>query len=598
MKQFVDYTELDFAGIKQSLKTFLQGQQTFADFNFEGSNINILLDIMAANTHYYAVLSNMLGNEMFLDSAVLRSSVVSIAKELGYTPKTARAARAIVNLTIKLSSSIQTSIELPRGTKFTSSINGAIIDFVLANNITLPRVTIEGQYYYQLANVELFQGKFKTATYYVDLLNKEQKFIIPTSLMDSNSLQVRVYDGNAYAEFYQASKVLTITDTTNIFFLKETDLGQYELKFGDGIIGTPLQQGQTLVINYLTTTPFLSEGTVDFTLTSIPANGVGSVLMESILQTEIITTSAADGSAYPESTEEIKDSARKFNAAQYRSVVAEDYKTNILATNNDIIDVNSWGGEDNIPAYYGRVMLSCLNSNLDGISASKQAEITQQIKQNGMIGIIPTFVQPSKMTISLAGFIRYDKNQLDIQSSQLLSNVSNYIINFDYQTLRKYNKQFSYSKFVAGVDSIHTAITSSVFELYMTQKIVSTEAVKTSHLLGFNNQILPYSVRSEAYVLIGTPENVVYFALDDGQGRIWSYKVTNGDFENRQKISQIGTVNYSSGIVQLINFAGQSKVQAPYLDISAQPQFNEIVSRFNQVLLIDNSKTLLEAIAD
>lgn len=594
-KSTVDLTSLDFDEIKTSLKTYLQAQPNFTDYNFEGSNLNILLDILSVNTHYYSVLSNLVGNEMFLDSAIMRSSVVSIAKELGYTPRTARASRAQINLQIVLNGGSQTQIELPRGTTFQASYMGDTFNFILTNPVILPKTATNT--FSSSIPFSIYYGKLKSASYTVNALDHSQKFVIPATSIDSDATQVRVYTGSNYSEYYNATKSMDLTSTSNIYFLKETDLGQYELKFGDDILGKALQTGQIVTIEYLLTRPFIVDGADTFSLADIPYNGVGSITLSDVASFTIITEEAAQGSTGPETIDEIKDNAKKFNSAQYRSVNASDYKTNILAENTDVVDVNVWGGEDHYSPMYGKVIISCLRSDLNGISDLRKSEIDEQIKKKSMLGIGRYFIDPERMKISLSGYIRYDSNLLNIQTNQLLADINTAIVDFDFNNLRRFNRIFSYSKFVSQVDSVHPAIKSSVFEMFITQTIVSTLSKQSSHLISFNNPIKPFSFRSEAFKTADQIADVDYYLFDDGSGKIWTYKVENGDFANKIPVSHSGNIDYSTGLVSIINFKGESLIQSPNLDLVCQPEYNEILSRFNQVLLVDHSKTLLEAIA-
>ena len=372
----INVTELDFDNIKQNLKTFMQSQAEFSDYNFEGSALSVLLDTLAYNTHYNAVLAHLLANESFLDSAIKRTSVVSLAKNLGYTPRSRRCPVGTLTFTITPSGAYTSSTyTLPRDTVFTSSLNGTSYTFVPSEAVTATLQNVSGTNKFVFSNLKLKEGKRISNSFLITTNKELDPVIIPNKDVDTSTLRVRVQTSgsNFNIETYVLHNgILDIDESSKVYFLEETIEGLYSITFGDDVIGKKLTAGNVVIVDYINTNGVTANGAKTFTC-SATLTGGGEIKAYS-------GNVAAAGGQNKESIDSIKINAPKYNSARERGVTASDYKSLILASNENIQSCSVWGGESNDPPIYGKVFIS-----LDPIAGQL---ISQQDKDNIVSNII------------------------------------------------------------------------------------------------------------------------------------------------------------------------------------------------------------------
>ena len=586
-RKHISLVDLDFDGIKNSLKNFLQSQSEFQDYDFEGSSLNILLDVLAANSHYYAMYSNMMANEMFLDSAQLRSSVASHAKMLGYTPRSIQSAKAIVDLTVSGVVGTPSSILVPRGYKFLGEYEDAELDFVTVEDVYLTPTGNPGEY--SIPSIEIFEGKTQTYSYTVTE-NLGQRFIIPTKNIDTRYIRVSVQLSatNLYKEVYTpASKILDLKTDSKVFFIQETSNGEWELLFGDGVLGKQPTSGNIVLIEYLSPTEGFGNGVDSFTVASPIFSGA----------THTITTVAQAGGAIGrESTESIRLNAKRNYASQERSVTPFDYETNIRIDFPNVLDVKAWGGEDNDPPIYGKVFVSVLNSNLTRLTSAQKNTIADLIKKRNVINIRPEIVDPELESIRLVGHVRYNEKTLDILPSDLRTNVVNAIADYGSENLQGFDKMFSYSEMLKYITTADSNIKSVDFKFYPGLYIRPTTTTAAFDV-DFRNEISPGSVWSAAFLIASPGAGKQYHLGDDGNGNLRIYSVVGGDLTTKAETpGNFGTVNYSTGLLNIENFAATLLNSAISLKIECQTVSNEMIPFFNQVLFIDSENLKVEVI--
>ena len=341
-------SELDFDNIKANLKTFLQGQSEFQDYDFEGSGFAVLLDLLAYNTHYLGFNANMLANEMYLDSADIRKNIVSLAKMLGYTPNSCRASNATLSIRINNVPTGTTSIAMDKGTVFTTSVNGTTYEFVTNQNYTIqPEAGV-----YNFSNVKIYEGTLVTFKYTVDTSDVDQRFIIPSANADTSTLKVSVQNSvsdTTTTTYSLATSLSDLTSTSKVYFLQEVEDNKFEVYFGDGVLGQSLSDGNIVILEYVVTNKTDANGASAFTLSS-DIDGFSNVTITT-------TTNAANG-AEAQTKESIRYNAPLQYSAQDRAVTSSDYETIVKTVYPNAQSVSAWGGEDDEEPQYGVVKIA------------------------------------------------------------------------------------------------------------------------------------------------------------------------------------------------------------------------------------------------
>jgi hypothetical protein len=476
----IQISDLDFDSIKTNLKTFLRGQNTFKDYDFEGSGLSVLLDLLAYNTHYNAYYLNMVGNEMFLDTAALRSSVVSHAKLLNYTPSSATAPLATINLVATNVSG--TSLSLPKFTNFKSeAIDGVNYTFVTKDIYTVP---VSGQTA-TFENVEILQGQPVSLSYTVDTAtNPKQLFSIPDSQIDTATLVVQVQQSitNSTTSTYNlASGILELDGQSQVYFLQEGTSGLYEIYFGDGILGQNLIDGNIVNITYIVTNGSAASGANNFTL----MDSIGGSVT-------VYPVTPANSGGDKESIDSIKFQAPKSYSAQGRAVSYEDYITAIQQNNLGfaIQSVNVWGGEDNIPPAYGQVFISIKPKNSYALTDSqKQLLLNDVIKPISVVTVSPTILDPDYTYLKITTDVVYDQKQTTLTSSQIQSTVSAAIRNYADTNLNTFNSTFSLSDLAIAIKLANPSIITSDVKVQVQKKFYPTLGVPKQYILNYGVEL-------------------------------------------------------------------------------------------------------------
>lgn len=590
----IQSSSLDFDTIKSSLKTFLKTQDTFQDFNFEGSSLNILLDVLAANTHYYALYASMTANEMFLDTAILRSNVISNAKNLGYTPRSNVASTAIVKVEVTAKNasnqplSLGAYITMPKGTQFNSTVDGVPYRFVTLKEYVLSNT---GPGIYTNDAVSLYQGTMLKKSFTVTT-DPSQKFQILDANIDTSSIKLWVQESSSNltsTDYSYTKSILGLSSSSTIYMVQESADGNFEIIFGDNIIGKKPAVGNIITVEYLSTTPGAADGCNIFSLVNLIIPG----------QIHTVSTiKSSIGSSAKETIDSIKLHARYNFESQGRSVIPLDYKTNILQDFPELLDVNVWGGEDNIPAKYGKVMISPLSRDLTKITISKKADIVSAIKKLNVMNIVPEIVDPQITIIRISGHVNYKESVQVISASDVKSQVINAALQYNRDNLQKFGVGFSYSKALQYIDQSNSAISNSFFRISMISPIVVLTGNVFSQTIDFGNQIRPNTMTSDPFTLsLNTMANTLYYFEDNGVGGIELYGVVGGDISTKFYTGDShGTIDYVTGKILLTNMT-----LVPYLDpyniqIIVEPFNYDVTPTFNQILTLDQSQIIVDAI--
>jgi hypothetical protein len=579
-------SELDFDRIKANLKTFLKGQSEFSDYDFEGSALSVLLDILAYNTHYNAVYTNLAVNEMFLDSARKRNSVVSLSKMLGYLPQSVTAPSATVDISVSAVTGSPTSLTLPAYSSFFTRVDNVQYNFYSRDAITV--VPVAGVYTFN--DVVLTEGKPLNFTYTagVGVLYK-----IPNTNVDIDTLTVRVQENPgsaAYTSYTFADNIAEVGALTRAFFLKEIDDGLFEVYFGDGIVGYKPSNGNVVSLDYFTTNKEAANGARVFTYNGASLNGTVTVN----------TVSIADGGAEAESIDSIKFNAPKNYSAQNRAVTADDYKVILPQVFANVESVNVWGGEDNSPPIYGKVFI-CIKprSGETLTNATKDSIKNTILKGKNVVSIIPEIVDPQYLYVKLDTTVYYNPLSTNNNEETIKTLVRQVIADYNDSDLKKFDGMFRFSKLSRLIDASEDSILSNISTLTLVRSITPSIGTGTSYVIGIENPIYSAgvaenSVVSEGFIVDGTAETV--YLEDDGVGNLRLFFFSNASTKKYVNTNQ-GTVDYANGIITVndinITYANNNR-----LTFTIKPQSNDIVSVRSQLVMIAEEELTINAIAD
>ena len=593
----LDISELDFQNIKGSLKRFLSNQNEFKDYNFEGSSLAILLDLLAYNTHYLAYNTNFVANEMYLDTAQLRSSVASLAKLVGYTPNSARA--PIADLKLVINDGTGSTITIPAGTKFTSSIDGLTYTFVsIADKTVQP---VDGIYTAQSLNV--YEGTYVTYNYTYDSADIDQRFLIPSDRADTTTIKVVVQNSSADTTqntYTRATSITELDGTSKVFFLQEAEDGQYEIYFGDGVIGKKLDDGNIINISYVVTNKTEANGATSFSLS-------GSI--SGFTNITVTVNSSAQGGAEPESLQSIKKNAPDFYSSQDIAVTVEDYKLKVKQLYANTQSVSAWGGENAETPFYGRVYISILPTSGSNLTETTKARIVSDLKKYSVASVTPVIIDPEITNVLLTTTVKYDEKSTAKVADTIKSDVITTITNYNLNTLQKFDTIFRHSKLTGLIDDTDESILSNITTVRMRKSFVPTIGSSTKYTINFANALYnPHTghasaeggiLSSTGFKIDGDTTNV-WLLDDDGQGNVRRYRM-DGSVRSYGNSTQ-GTINYITGVVEInsLNVSNIENVRgaaSTVIEVTVKPNSNDLVPIRNQILEIDvaNSSVTVEA---
>jgi hypothetical protein len=595
----LDISELDFDTIKDNLKTFLSQQDEFRDYNFEGSGMSVLLDVLSYNTHYLGYNANMLANEMYLDSADLRSSVVSLAKQVGYTPTSATCSTANINVVVN--NGVGSSITMSRGTKFTSSVNGQSYTFVNNADISV----IPGDGVYTFSNVELKEGSLLNFKYTANTTDIDQRFLIPNDNVDTTTLTVKIQNSSSdsITNTYSLANGITALDSTSkVYFLQEVEDGRYEVYFGDGVLGRAVADGNIVILDYIVCNTDAANGASSFTL---------SGTLDGFANVTITTNSGAAGGSDQESISSIKYNAPRDYTAQDRAVTAEDYKVLVKSLYANAQSVQVYGGEDAEPVAFGKVYISIKAKSGSNLTTTTKTSIVQSLKSYAVASVTPVIIDPETTFITLATSFKYNSSVSTLALSTLEANVLNSITTYNNDTLENFTGMYRHSALSTLIDSTDSSILSNVTTVRMYKYITPTLNEGLKYTLSFNNAFYnPHSghnssaggiVSSTGFKINDDLSLNEHFLDDDGAGNLRVYYLSGTT--RIYTSSAYGTVNYTTGQIVLTSahitsISNVDGVASTQVRIFATPNSNDIVPVRNQILEIDTTNSTVSGDVD
>lgn len=573
----INVSELDFATLKDSLKSFLRGKSGFTDFDYDGSGMAFLLDLLAANSTLQAFQVHMAANEAFLDSAVLRQSVISRAKTLGYVPRSRRAPVAILRLQCFPASSPAT-IPVAQGTKFTSKIDGKVYTFETLQAYTI----LQDGSDYIIENVEIYEGTTLRQTFTVDLTAK-QRYVIPNIGVDTTTLVVKVQKSatNTQINLHTLYEDINVLDEDSlVYYLNECEDFKHEISFGDGVIGKALEQGNIITIDYRTCNGAAANGARNFELASaIPI----------ATSTTWTVTQAASSGTDEESIDSIKYLAPLNYQAQNRAVTRQDYESLILRDYPNIDACRVWGGEDNDPPDYGRVYVSLKPK--DGFSLSQTTKLTiaeEIIKPKNPVAIDIKFTDPDYLFITVKSNVKYTSATTALSNAAIQQLVTAKIKEFATTELNKFGSYFRFSKLSRTIDGLENSIQNNLTNISMKYQLFPNLYSQTKYTIKFHNALdIGVSLKDDSTLnsTSFTYLNQTCYFGDDGLGTVYIYKLV----DNARSIvaPSVGSIDYNTGEVILNAFVPQALPSGKEtIDLLTQPKNNDIIPVRNQILSI------------
>jgi hypothetical protein len=590
--------DLDFDLIKLNLKEFLRGQSEFSDYDFEGSGLSVLLDILSYNTQYLAFYLNMIANEQFLDSAALRNSIISIAKQLNYTPQSCKCATAVVNLVITPNiPNPPAKITINKFTKFSTMLDGTSYIFVTDSAYTLDLDLINN--IYTQSNVILKEGLGFTYRYTVDTSLPKQRFIIPSPNVDLSTVSVRIQvsSSNTSIEVYRpANDINELNGNSLVYFVQESEDGKYEIFFGDDILGKKPIHNNIIIIEYITGNKYAANKADTFTVVSA-AGGFTNVL--------VTTTNPAYGGEDRESLESVRFSAPRNYEAQNRAVTASDYKTLLTRDYPNLDALSVWGGENNDPPIYGKVFISLKPKSGFVITNTTKETIKRDIlASKNIVTVIPEIIDPEYIFLIIDSIVKYNPSATTLSANQIKNVVINAIINFASMEINKFERTFRYTRLVRAIDLSDNCILNNLTNIQMQKNIIPLLNLYQDILIKFNNAIKIGSVTSSKFIVTSDPTftqsyitgNTFQFD-DDSLGNLRIYKQV-GTSKVIVK-ANAGTVDYSLGQISIKSFLPANIFDlSSYIKMMVIPNVNDVIPVRNNILVIDNNDINVSMVAN
>ena len=590
-------TELDFDQIKTNLKSFMQGQTQFSDYDFEGSAMSVLIDLLAYNTHYNALYKNMVVNESFLDSASKRSSVVSRAKEIGYIPYSATSSTATVNIVVSSTTTTPFSLILPAYTIFNTVVDGVTYNFYTLEDIIA--VLDSGTNTYTYPNVVLREGTPLNFKYVADA---GQTYIIPNLNVDLSTLKVRVQDSSlssTFTTFYREENIVSLGATDPVYFVKEIENQYYELEFGNDVIGKALQPGNIVNLQYLSCNASAPNGAKIFAYQ-------GSSLLGGIVS--VTTTLAAYAGSIIEDIESIRYNAPRAYSNQNRAVTVDDYKSLIYQYYAPAESINVWGGEDNSPPVYGKVFICIKPKNAQVLTQVEKDYVVREVLQKkNVVSITPELVDAEYIWIEIDLSVYYNSRLTVNSSDQLKTLVHQTITNYNTTNLNKFDGIFRFSKLSSLIDNTEGSITNNIMNIKLHRQVTVKYNTITDYIVNLGNPIYSsgvpeQSVLSSGFYIAGNT-NIMYIEdlpnADKTTGifRMYYYSnVVGSTILSKTYIRDFGSINYATGkmVISSLNITG---VVIPF-ELVVKSQSNDVVSIRNQLVQIPEDTITINMILD
>ena len=607
----INFTNLDFDQIKNSLKDYIQSNSDFTDYDFEGSNLSTILDVLAYNTYITSYNANMISNEVFIDSATLRENVVALARNIGYIPRSKKSSRASVTFFVDISSVSPTpaNLTLKAGPVATTGgrFNGQSFVFGIPEDITVS--VIDG--IATFSDIEVYEGSYLSQSYVYSTRNPFQKFILPNVGIDLDSLVVTVrpsIDSSVSTKYSRQDELFdsitktTINENSNIYFIQEAEGEQYEVIFGDGVFGKALEDGNIVEMTYIVTSGSDGNGINNFTFSgsvSYVRNSVEIFVTNGI--SLISSTLPASGGESIESIDSIRKYAPQLYSTQNRALSASDFE--VLIPNKiypETESISVFGGEELVPPQYGKVFISIKPRNGDFIPNLIKENIKRNLRRYSVAGIVPEILDLKYLFIETNSKVYYNTNlapNAAFVSSKVQRDLTAYA---ESSELNKYGARFKYSRFLKVIDSSHESVTSNITTVEMRRDLRLAISELAEYAIDFGNEfhiqsMSGFNIRTSAFRVLNINTDVYLYDVPDStgeKGQISLFSLDEGSSTPVIQRRNIGVIDYKKGRITLdpINIvSGKTKDNVDILEISATPESNDIIGLQDLYLQLDSS---------
>ena len=608
----VNFTDLDFDQIKTSLKDYLRANSNFTDYDFEGSNLSSIIDVLAYNTYINSYNANMISNEVFIDSATLRENVVALARNIGYTPRSRTSAKAIVSFFVDTSgfTTKPITLTLKKGIVSTSAatFGSESYSFSIPSDITVP--VIDG--IATFGDVEIYEGSFLTSNFTVTAQNPAPpvRYILDNPHIDTSTLEVAVRDTEASTtskKFVFSDTLIEVTDTSRVYFIQEVDDQRYELIFGDGVFGEKLESLNYIDVSYITTNGASGNGVSSFSFNGRVVDNNNNLVSTGI--SVITTVSDSIGGKEIESVDSVKRFAPKIYSTFNRAVTAGDYEALIPKIYPEAESVSVFGGEELSPPQYGKVFVTIKPFYGPFVPDSIKNNLKTQLRKYSVAGIITEINDLKYLYVEVDVNAYYNPN-LAPDSNAVKTVVTNNITKYsDSSEMNKYGAKFKYSKFQGIVDNSHDAITSNITKVEIRRDMKPALNQSAEYELCFGNQFYikrmdGYNIKSSGFNVFGSSNTVYLGDLPAANGKTGSLFFFRLQGVNSPVIvsNNVGTIDYERGeiLLKAVNITGTSKkVQdIPIIEVSACPQSNDVIGLQDLYLQLDVQKSSVDMVTD
>ena len=595
----INVTDLDFESIADNLKSYLQGQNHLKDYDFEGSTMSVLVDLLAYSSHIGAINTNIAGSELFLDSAQMRKNVVSRAKDLGFVPASEKASSATIDVSIKNVRNADgtyptvSEMAMTRGTRLSTVFDGLTYEFVVPNTVN----PTQNGTTYTYSSVPIIQGTYATDQFVFDGQVPNPKFVLSNERVDRTQLNVSVNSAGTTDTYTLSTDVSNITTTSKAYYVQENEEGFVEIYFGDGVLGKQLLDGDVITVTYIIVDDIHCDGSKDFVLES-SINGY--------TDSTITTTAVSNGGAEKESIESIKFKATKFYTSQNRLVTLNDYKAKVSEYYPNADAVAVWGGEDNNPPEYGKVFLAIKPLNSDYLSETEKTAIKGKLNSLNMLTVRPEIVDAEIVKVLISTTFKYNARATTLSEGELETLVELTINNFDRDNLTNFDSIFRHSNLVKAIDDAEGSILSNTTNIRLKKSL----ATKVSQLIGYSlttgnglynpttgyNKVNGGITSSTGFYVQGDATNIQYFD-DDGSGNLRRFYLSGATRIYTDNFA--GIVNYSTGVISInaINITSTVNVDST-IDFTLIPSSNDVVATRGILIDISSSDISVKAEVD
>jgi len=598
---FTKFTNLDFDQIKTSIKDYLRANSTFTDFDFEGSNFSVLIDTLAYNTYITSFNSNMIVNESFLDSATLRENVVSLARNIGYVPRSRTAAKAQVSFNMSIGANTPTAT-LQAGLVCVGTVDNSSYIFSIPDNISTNIVGGVASF----NEIDVYQGTFLTKQFTVDG-SLDQRFILSNSYIDTSTISVYVKgvnDSGLGVEYSLVDNILNVDSTSQIYLIQEVQDEKYELLFGDGLIGKKLENNAVVTVTYIVTDGKEGNGASSFSFSGSIKNAGGSPITSNNVVSITTNQSSQNGSDI-ETVDSIKYFAPRIYSAQYRAVTARDYEAIIKKIYPETESVAIIGGEELDPPEFGTVTISIKPKNGTYVSDFLKSRILSQLKQYSISGINQKIIDLKVLYVEIDTSIYYNYSQVSAVES-LKTKVTNSLTNYSNSIdLNTFGGRFKYSKIAQVIDNTDTAITSNITKVRIRRDLKALVNQFAQYELCFGNRfhisLSRYNIKSTGFKISIDPDTVYLTDTPNSDGKTGVVSIVKpiSDGTIRTIVKSAGIVDYLTGEIKLgtLNITSTS-LSNDIIEIQAYPESNDVIGLKDLYLNFNISKSTINMVRD